>query len=36
MDRPSFTSIVVSLQEMGAPKATRQSKNTPFKNVELV
>mmetsp|Transcript_24146 Transcript_24146/g.57565 ORF Transcript_24146/g.57565 Transcript_24146/m.57565 type:complete len:881 (+) Transcript_24146:43-2685(+) len=36
MDRPSFSSVVVSLVEMGAPKANRQSKNTPFKNVELV
>eukprot|EP00286_Rhodomonas_abbreviata_P012586 CAMPEP_0181320426 /NCGR_PEP_ID=MMETSP1101-20121128/18119_1 /TAXON_ID=46948 /ORGANISM="Rhodomonas abbreviata, Strain Caron Lab Isolate" /LENGTH=902 /DNA_ID=CAMNT_0023428133 /DNA_START=268 /DNA_END=2974 /DNA_ORIENTATION=+ len=35
-DRPSFTSIVVSLSEMGAPKPARQSKSTPFKNVELV
>ncbi|EKX52830.1 hypothetical protein GUITHDRAFT_92096 [Guillardia theta CCMP2712] len=35
-DRPSFTAIIVSLTEMGAPKPIRHGKNTPFKNVELV
>jgi len=35
-ERPTFTSIVVSLSEMGAPKPARQGKSTPFKNVELV
>jgi len=35
-ERPSFTAIVVHLQEMGAPKPVRQNKSTPFKNVELV
>lgn len=36
-ERPSFSSVMVSLQEMGAPRPVRQAKaNTPFKNVELV
>ena len=35
-ERPTFTAIVVHLSEMGAPKPMRQSKSTPFKNVELV